>query len=266
MDHLLPFRELAPTRIKARTTVYNGLGKDITPERFWSILSHRGVFYGSVFAQEHGGHFASLEDWEMYRNGEGADKPQTYFVNSSAYGPSNKHRVIDLVPRYWSLRNKWMNFSKNQFTGFMSLFSFLSSKDELEIVVGMGDNINGLKTMHRKRQGKRSSKHRPPNFPNIGPLAALLISGDLAIEGIVPKPTVEEMGRIVFKLGKGALVGLIRLGLVEKKSVEQEVVSAFSFLYNYLERNLTTEVKTLISFDVFMLEHGLCKYSRVVKT
>ena len=150
--------------------------------------------------------------------------------------------------------------------GFMSLFSFLSSKDEVEIVEGMGDNTNGLKTMHGKQRGKRSSKHRLPNFPNIGPLSALLISGDLAIEGVVLKPTVEEMGRIVFKLGKGALVGLIRLGLIEKNSLEQEVVSAFSFLYNYLDCNLTTEVKTLICLDVFTLEHGLCKYSCVVET
>ena len=45
LDHLLPFRECAPTRLKARSTVYNGLSDGITPERFWSILMHQGVFF-----------------------------------------------------------------------------------------------------------------------------------------------------------------------------------------------------------------------------
>jgi hypothetical protein len=58
---------------------------------------------------------------------------------------------------------------------------------------------------------------------------------------------------------------LERLGLIQPKAMFQEVLSGFSFLYNYLDANLSDEDKILIRFDVSMLEHALCKYTRLVK-
>jgi hypothetical protein len=280
-DHLIPFRECAPTRDKARHTVYSGVTNRISPERFWSILVHRGVFYGAPFALEHGGHFSSLQEWTTYLEEEGSERPKDYFVSMGAYGPSNKHRDIDLIPRYWDLRNTWTTFCEKRFTGYMSLFSFLCSEDEPETV----ENINTYNPVEwkkkpaggrlREKQSKEAKRRanlmegeevtEKPKFPNIGPLTALLICGDLAMTDFVEKPTVEQMAIIIFRLKKGAFLGLERLGLIQPKAMFQEVLSGFSFLYDYLDANLSDEDKILIHFDVSMLEHALCKYTRLVK-
>ncbi|KAF8224719.1 hypothetical protein L208DRAFT_1510066 [Tricholoma matsutake] len=127
-NHFLPFRECAPTRKCAIDTVYDGLKDGLTPEDFWNILCHCGTFYGSEFARTHGGWFASLEDWISYKNGEGSTKEDKYFVISNAYGPANHHRMLELIEKYWALRDEWTDFSTNKFNGIMSLFYFLSSQ------------------------------------------------------------------------------------------------------------------------------------------
>jgi hypothetical protein len=90
-NHFLPFREHAPTRKHAVDTVYDGLENGLTPEDFWNILCHRGTFYSSEFALTHGGQFANLDNWFSYKSGEGSNKEDKYFVNSTAYGPANHY-------------------------------------------------------------------------------------------------------------------------------------------------------------------------------
>jgi hypothetical protein len=264
-DHFLPFRERAPTRKRAIDTVYDGLGGGLTPEDFWNILCHRGTFYGSEFALTHGGRFASLDDWVSYKSGEGSIKEDKYFVNSTAYGPANHHRTLELIDKYWSLRHEWIDFSKNKFNGIMSLFYFLSSQFmEPEVIFKFADY--DPKEEKKKLKQQNHGKNPSPNFPNIGKLAALLICGDLANAGVVEKPTVEQMARLMFDVDKGAILGLQRLGIVRSPNPSlQEVEIGLSFLHTYLETNLTAEEKELIGYGIDMLEHGLCKYTRLVK-
>jgi hypothetical protein len=289
-DHLIPFRECAPTRNKARQTVYSGLADGISPERFWSILVHRGVFYGAPFAQEHGGHFSSLQEWTAYFEEKGSERAKEYFVSLCAYGPSNRYRDIKLIPQYWKLRDTWTTFYEERFTGFTSLFSFLCCEDDPDMVEDLDTYKptvgRGKKRVERKkreaggwlrRKYLKEANHvgnsiedeeevsEKPKFPNIGPLTALLICGDLAMAGFVEKPTVKQMAKLIFYLKKGALLGLERLGLVPPKATFEEVFTCFSFLYDYLEANLSDEDKVLIHFDVITLEHGLCKFTRLVK-
>jgi hypothetical protein len=283
-DHLIPFRECAPTRDKARQTVYSGLADGISPERFWSILVHRGVFYGAPFARDHGGHFSSLQEWTTYLEEECSERTKEYFVSPCAYGPSNRYRDIKLIPQYWELRDTWTTFYEERFTGFTSLFSFLCSEDDPDLVedldtykpaVGRGKKPVARKKkkaggwLRRKKLQENSIEDEDvsdkPKFPNIGPLTALLICGDLAMAGFVEKPTVKQMAKLIFCLEKGALLGLERLGLVPPKATFEEVLTCFSFLYDYLDANLSHEDKLLIHFDVITLEHGLCKYTHLVK-
>jgi hypothetical protein len=153
----------------------------------------------------------------------------------------------------------------NKFNGIMSLFYFLSSQfPEPEVIVNFAEY--NPKEEKKKLKQQNHGKNPSPNFPNIGKLAALLICGDLANTGVVEKPTVKQMARLMFDVDKGAILGLQRLGIVRSPNPSlQEVEIGLSFLHNYLETNLTAEEQELIGYGIDMLEHGLCKYTRLVK-
>ena len=51
-------------------------------------------------------------------------------------------------------------------------------------------------------------------FHNIGSLSSLLICGDLIEAGLVIMPTSRELGKLVFKVGKGLKDGMTKIGLV----------------------------------------------------
>jgi hypothetical protein len=241
------------------------LENGLTLEDFWNILCHHGTFYGSEFALTHGGQFANLDDWFSYKSGEGSNKEDKYFVNSTAYSPANHHRMLELIEKYWSLRHEWTDFSANKFNGIMSLFSFLSSQF---IKPEFIDNFADYNPKEEKKKLKQQNhgKNPSPNFPNIGKLAALLICGDLVNVGVVEKPTVKQMARLMFDVDKGAILGLQCLGIIRSPNPSlQEVEIRLSFLHNYLETNLTAEEQELIGYGIDMLEHGLCKYTRLVK-
>jgi hypothetical protein len=266
-DHFLPFRECAPTRKRTMDTVYDGLKDGLTPEDFWNILCHHGTFYGSEFARTHGGRFATLEDWRSYKDGEGSNKEDKYFVISNTYGPANHRRTLELIEKYWVVRHKWTDFSANKFNGIMFLFYFLSLQPiEQEVIDNFTDYDPKKEKKRLKQQIDASGKNTPPNFQNIGVLTALLICGDLANVGVVEKPTVQQMARLMFDVNKGAILGLQRIGIVKLPNPSlQEVEIGLSFLHNSLETNLTGEEKELIGYDIVILEHGLCKYTRLVK-
>ncbi|KAF8225516.1 hypothetical protein L208DRAFT_1505180 [Tricholoma matsutake] len=147
----------------------------------------------------------------------------------------------------------------------MSLFCFLSSQPiEPEVIDNFADY--NPKEEKKKLKQQNDGKNPPPNFPNISELTALLICGDLVNTGVVEKPTVQQMARLMFDVDKGAILGLQRLGIVKSPNPSvQEVEIGLSFLHNYLETNLTAEEKELIGYDIDMLEHGLCKYTQLVK-
>ena len=118
---------------------------------------------------------------------------------------------------------------------------------------------------------KTKNKQKPleyNTFYQVGLLARLLIAGDLAYAGVIPKPTVEEMGRMIALVNKGALAGLARLGLLNlpkkgTKLSKDEVTVAFKVVYEYLTKNLTQEEQDNMGIDTLVIEHSLCKLTRV---
>ena len=105
-------------------------------------------------------------------------------------------------------------------------------------------------------------------FYQVGLLARLLIAGDLAYAGVIPKPTIEEMGRMIALVNKGALNGLARLGLLNlpnkgTKLSKEEVTVAFKVVHEYLTNNLTQEEQDNMGMDPIVIEHSLCKLTRV---
>lgn len=62
---------------------------------------------------------------------------------------------------------------------------------------------------------------------------------------------------------KGARQGLLECALIQELASPDEVQAAFEGVYNFLNSSLTDQQKASITFDVFIVEHLLCKYQRV---
>ena len=226
--------------------LYNDLEFLKTRAGLWNVLMFRGVFYGSEFAKNKLQHFQDLDDWRtFYEKEKSSGTEDDYFVNVRAYGPANRHRKIDLVESYWDACAGW---PQQNLRTFESMATYLDTKKPGE-----------------KKMGKKKISEKL--FRNIGPLTTMLICGDLALAGVLELPSVEELGRVISRLGLGAKRGLFQLGLISdlKTAREDEVVKAFKNLFSYLDMELTPAEKQDMSFSPLMLEHTLCKYGRFCK-
>ena len=67
-------------------------------------------------------------------------------------------------------------------------------------------------------------------------------------------------GKFIEKVSKGALDGMAMLGLVDEDTT---VPQAFADLHEFVNRTLTPEEKSAMTYDVLTGEHSLCKYKRL---
>ena len=111
------------------------------------------------------------------------------------------------------------------------------------------------------------SQHRVKRLPLIGHLLGYLLAADLTYTGQVAAPSLWTMGALLHEMrGFGAARALHQAGLVEAVTPTQdEFISAFTQVYNFLDGHLTEEEKTCIQFDPIMVEHMLCKYQRLLR-
>ena len=228
--------------IKAMQTIYSIPDQLHTPEGFWNILTYRGVFYGSPYATDDLQWFDSLENWKAYfehstKTHEG--NKNLYYVNICAYGFNNTQRKIENIAIYWAQSSRWTTFLESN-PGVEQMYKFL--------IQCRTRNYGGTKV-----------------FTNIGPLTALLICGDLIEVGMLKMPTVDVWAKIIYDVKKGAIIGLQRLALLGDTYTKEEVVEVFSNLHDFIERNLTEEERTMMGYNMIMLEHALCKFSCVTK-
>lgn len=249
-DKLLPFRERAPSR-----EIMLG---DISPfspslvrtrKGLFSAALWRGITYNAPFSHETSPVFDDLVDWNN-RLISKANRPaeldileRSYFCDMSAYGHLNAGRKVELAEQYWadSESAEWTSMLAADSISFMDCYRFFT---------GSGT----------------------PRFLHIGPLAGYLITADYVYAGLVEKPSVEEMGEIIWKLNKGGVKGLSKLGVYVPAEAEQgvrregkeECKQAFECIYSYLSIHLSKEKQLRMGFDVIMVEHLLCKYHRAV--
>ena len=231
-DFYLPFRSLAPTVLKAKQTILSDPNRLNTPEGLFNLVAFQGVFYGSQFAREELRWFNSYDEWLEFKTK--SDKEENYFVTKTAYGQAQKHRHTDNLKLYWDKARKldWVQFhhSNNPNLDVLTLHNFF--------VV---------------------------NFHNIGVLSAMLIIGDLLESGFLPMVDVHAMGKLVAKVGKGAKAALESLGLIDQDSDENAIVNAFAELDQHATKTINQEKQTMIVYNVVTLEHGLCKYKRLLE-
>jgi hypothetical protein len=239
-DFLLPFRQKAPTMEKALNTIYSDRDRLRTPEGFWNVLTFRGVTYGSPYAENDLRWFDSYDEWADYHgksNNTVNGNKLRYFVNVCAYGFNNKHRKIENIEIYWEERYRWTSF--------------------LEGNPNVNETYRFLTESHTKGERKKA-------FPNIGPLTALLVCGDLIELGILNMPAIEDWALLIYDVRKGATIGLQSLALLGESFTKEEVIDAFTRLNAFLVQNLSEEDMELMGYNIVMLEHGLCKFTRIL--
>lgn len=270
-DFYLPFRERAPTRQKAIKADYSSAESLRTKEGFWNLLCHRGVFFGSKFAEEREStYFKDLDAWkEFYKS---SNKSDAYFCNMNAYGTSISQRTLYLMEEYWQAADHWVAYlaKPENKVDFDSIYIFLMATEK-------NKNINHpLPPGHSNRRNKNSSppkydaenreldeRTKVQRFHGIGSLIAMLIAGDLAAAGVYNMPTPEEMGKHICNLDKGAQNGLLKLGLISDKS-KSDVEAAVVEVCKYLDEHLSEAEKKVMGYSPIMVEHALCKYSRLL--
>lgn len=99
-------------------------------------------------------------------------------------------------------------------------------------------------------------------YPTIGSLVGYLICVDLVYAGVLESPSLDVMAEAVAQIGKGGRDGLVRLGLIKERATKGEISRAFKDLYQFVQCHFPL---SSLRPDMFIVEHGLCKYKRLVK-
>ncbi|KAK6996017.1 hypothetical protein R3P38DRAFT_3288046 [Favolaschia claudopus] len=264
MDYFCPFRELAPSRRRAAGPL-GPFASDFaaTNSGFLSALIFRGITFGTQFFRLSRLRYSDDADFqtamddaaEVYHGVHGQDPPPGFFCNPAAYGPHNKGRTVRLAVNY-------------------------SAAVQTE-------NLEGLLRKERE-QGRsavpfyafwkwlRGRVDNAPRFMDLGPLGSYLLAVDYTYTSpqLVSLPTIEEMGEAIWWMNKGAVSGLEKLGLIPprplnangkpKRSTVADCARGFRTVFEALEAHLPPDVRDEICFDVFMVEHTLCKLSRAI--
>lgn len=232
-DFFLAWREHAPSRMHI-----NNPDGPFAPERvltragIFSILIFRAVTFNAPACQDHPtGYFSTLDAWmDYYHTNE--YKGNNFFCNPRAYGSPTNGRGPMLAAKLWE-----------------SSAVLLQKLNETKSFKDVWDHIKG---------GKDSSGAML--YPTMGALIAYLVCVDLTYAGVLDRPGVAQMGASVSELAKGARTGLENLNLITPDASKTQVDNAFQALYHYLEANFAFEG---LQLDVFVVEHGLCKYKRI---
>jgi hypothetical protein len=234
-DKKLPFRDLAPSR--RRILAPNG---PFSPNHlhtragFFSALVYRGITHNTEFLLEHPSVlFKNLDGWNaVYSTLKKKGYPDNYLCNVAAMGvPTNRSPTF--AEFYWKATGN------SKFTDWL-----LGDPDSPINIIELFDLLRSENT-----------------FPGFGALTAYLLAADYAIAGAATMPTEEEMGHIIKTIKAGALKGLKRLGYMCTSA--KDIGRAFSGVVKLLETRIPLERRQQMGFNVFMVEHCLCKDSRL---
>ena len=223
---------------KAMHTIYSNSERLCTPEGLFNVLMYRGVFYGSLYATNELKWFNSYQEWESFYSSSTRQKKgnkEAYYVNVNAYGCNNKSRSIVNIVSYWDECYRWPSFLHGN-PNIKEVYNFLIMMEDKKKI-----------------------------FKNIGPLTALLVCGDLVESGVLVLPTNEDWASLIYIVEKGGTRGLQRILLLEEKFSQQDVIDAFQMLNAFLVQEISTSDRELMGYNIVMLEHALCKFTRVVK-
>jgi hypothetical protein len=185
--------------------------------------------------------FDSFADFQSKCAAEG-NQPKEYFCDPGAYGARNPKRTVELASIYWEALadGKWERFINTCIAPFLECFNFI------------------------RCPASRKS------FPQIGPLAAYLLTADMSYSGIVSPPSLDDITTVVYDINKGAASALEKLGLVtprcgKGKLNRQECRNALEYIHGIVGRVLPSDQHAHLCYDYILIKHALCKFSRVSK-
>lgn len=170
------------------------------------------------------------------------EQDKEYFVRNRAYGSATKHRTVDIVPSLWAASVVWEPFlAKHQgkLLEPQALYHFLLQKDG---------------------KGKRKA------FYNIGPLTAYLLVADYVYAGLVSPPSAQDIAFFICSIDLGAIQALVQLRLLPSGAQVEDCVEAVEQIYQYLDQQMEEEVKARMPLDYILIEHTLCKITRLKVT
>lgn len=238
-DHFQAWRDQAPSR--AHILKPDGPFDPkwiLTREGMFSVLLFRGVTFSAPAALQHPtGRFADLAAWNTFVQ-VNKEKGNSFLCNVRAYG-NGVGRGPRVVLRLWEssaeLLERLTAEKKPTF-------------DEIWDHIATG----------------RSAKDGEMLYPTMGLLIGYLLCVDLVSAGVLDPPSLDRMGEIVYEIGMGGREGLRKLRLIGERASKEEVSLAFRSLYDFLQDKFALQFPDL-HFDMFILEHGLCKYKRLIK-
>lgn len=246
-DKLMPFREHAPGRVRARSDEGPfAPANSATREGLFSALVWRGITFSTEFSLQEPMMFESYDSWKStLEEVMGSDVDPNYVCDIKAYGITNSRRGIHHAEAYWKATevSDWSEFVKDGPAPFMKTY-----RDFFY------------------------TGHQPARFPQFGPLCGYLITADYAYTGHVEMPTLKEIGTVIKTINRGGAAGLELLGLIKPrtrkgrtKSIpgEAECQQGVIRVHDILRRELSNDEWTQGQFDPIGLEHLLCKYSKV---
>ncbi|TFK62138.1 hypothetical protein BDN72DRAFT_863066 [Pluteus cervinus] len=232
LDQRLPFRDLAPSRNK----VLYGSGPYsaeylVSRAGFFSALVYRGITHNTEFLMDQENTvFPTLEVWNKLYDGLKEFHDEDWFCNKRAYGQTCLQRNVVNAPSYWKSSGDpklllWL--FDNKPWAFIDVFSLI----------------------------------RKAKIPAFGKLTTYLLVADYAIAGVVKKPSCVEMGHMIYHIKLGGWHGLQKLGYPCRSA--DETARSFESVYNIMLASMEDGYRDDVKFDVFLLEHLLCKHSRL---
>lgn len=252
-DLLQPLREegVSRTRINGRNGERLTSDHACTQAGFFSLLVFRNILYNTPYLHstkltlsERRVLFSSPADFKKHMKTittkHCIEDKEAYFCNRKALSSQTiTGRTTSTVAKYWKLAQacNW---------------------------TGLAEQPKAFDDMRRQLEAVANAV----NIPGFGKLSRFLTLVDMCAVGIVQKPTEEEMGRCIYRLGAGGKAGLILLGYLDntgKKPTEDEVVHAFEEYYTAASNTMSAEEQRTIGWDTLVGEHALCKLKRLWK-
>jgi hypothetical protein len=165
-----------------------------------------------------------------------------YFCNIRAYGTPNPNRSIKNADVYYAtiIERNWPEFTA----------------------------LNPRPTFSQMLAWFRPKKAESTLFPNLGPLGALCLVGDMAYAQVCQMPTIMDMADAAVEVNSGAVLGLHDLGLLchplrgEREEKVRAVADAMEVFASKVEESFTAEEREEMGWDVIVMEHSLCKFHR----
>ncbi len=216
---------------------------------FFSALICHGILHNSSYIKDPANpvYFADLDAWNTVRHSPLGDRGESYFCNKRAYSecPSGK-RTSSYAAQYW---NAATNTEYSSFLSTQSPMSFLE----------LWKLLQDKKHVYWEEENGVFQCHKLKVFPEFGSLQAYLLASDYAIAGVVTMPTFTEMAEVIHAIDSGGLHGLQQLEL--PCSIQEQTASSLCYLHDYLIQEIAPQRQQQMHFNIFVVEHALCKYS-----